>query len=377
MTTRPVDTRRPDAAESVLEYSVPPHQPLAGVSSSIITAAARRVAQRVRDAGVEPADMDIPAAFLAAIALAVDQQHPRYVTELVRRASPRLGTRLLEMLRAEVIRGWAANTDALDPAAMLRMLEAMERVRDAIEPEAAHPLADRLSEPGGLDLVVEIAHDLRSPLTSILFLSETLQTGLSGDVNEIQHHQLALIYSAALSLSALVSNAIELARGGDRLVDNEPCPFSIHQTLDAVRDMVRPMAEEKGLSVLLRPTAADLRIGYPVALSRALLNLTCNALKFTEHGLVEIAAVERDGSRVEFSVRDTGAGIDPQALDRLYQPFRRMRGKAGFTFSGTGLGLAITRNLIAAMGSQLQVETGGTWGTRFYFDVALPLAPAL
>src|SRR5712691_7818646 len=286
MTTRPVDTRRPDAAESVLEYSVPPHQPLAGVSSSIITAAARRVAQRVRDAGVEPADMDIPAAFLAAIALAVDQQHPRYVTELVRRASPRLGTRLLEMLRAEVIRGWAANTDALDPAAMLRMLEAMERVRDAIEPEAAHPLADRLSEPGGLDLVVEIAHDLRSPLTSILFLSETLQTGLSGDVNEFQHHQLALIYSAALSLSALVSNAIELARGGDRLVDNEPCPFSIHQTLDAVRYM-------------LRPTAADLRIGYPVALSRALLNLTCNALQFTEHGLVEIAAGERDGSRVE------------------------------------------------------------------------------
>jgi signal transduction histidine kinase len=377
MTTRPVEARQPDAAESVLEYSPLSHEPLAGVSSSVITAAARRVAQRVRAAGVEPADMDIPAALLAAIALAVDQHHPRYVTELVRRASPRLGTRLLEMLRAEVIRGWAANADALAPAAMLRMLEAMEQVREAIEPEAAHPLADRLAEPGGLDLVVEIAHDLRSPLTSILFLSETLQTGLSGEVNEIQRHQLALIYSAALSLSGLVSNAIELARGGDRLVDNEPCPFSIRQTLDAVRDMVHPMAEEKGLRVLLRPAAADLRIGHPVALSRALLNLACNALKFTERGLVEIAAVEREGSRLEFSVRDTGAGIDPQALNRLYQPFRRMRGKAGFTFSGTGLGLAITRNLIAAMGSTLQVETGPSWGTRFYFEVDLPLAAAL
>ncbi len=375
MTTRPGEARRPQAAESILEYSPPPHEPLAGVSSDVVAAAARRVAQRVRDSGVEPADMDVPAAFLAAIALAVDQHHPRFVTELVRRASPRLGTRLLEMLRAEVIRGWAANADALAPADMLNMLEAMERVREAIEPDAAHPLADRIAEPGGLDLVVEIAHDLRSPLTSILFLSETLQTGQSGEVNTIQRHQLALIYSAALSLSGLVSNAIELARGGDRLVDNEPCPFSLRQTLEAVRDMVHPMAEEKGLRVVLRPVAADLRIGHPVALSRALLNLTCNALKFTEHGFVEIAAVEQDGSGVEFSVRDTGAGIDPQALNRLYQPFRRMRGKAGFTFSGTGLGLAITRNLIAAMASELRVETGGTWGTRFYFTVALPLAP--
>src|SRR2546422_11040548 len=81
MTTRPVDTRRPDAAESVLEYSVPPHQPLAGVSSSIITAAARRVAQRVRDAGVETADMGIPAAFLGGLALAGGPPPPRYVTE--------------------------------------------------------------------------------------------------------------------------------------------------------------------------------------------------------------------------------------------------------------------------------------------------------
>jgi len=73
-------------------------------------------------------------------------------------------------------------------------------------------------------------------------------------------------------------------------------------------------------------------------------------------------------------VRDTGAGIDPQALNRLYQPFRRSRGRMGFTFSGTGLGLAITRKLVSAMGAELQVETGATWGTRFYFEVALPLS---
>src|SRR3989442_8972477 len=91
MTTRPVDTRRPDAAESVLEYSVPPHQPLAGVSSSIITPPARRVAQRLRDAGGEPADKDIPPAVLAPLPPPLDPPQPPYLTQLVRPASPRLG----------------------------------------------------------------------------------------------------------------------------------------------------------------------------------------------------------------------------------------------------------------------------------------------
>ena len=375
MTTPPIEARRPETLESRVEYAVPSVEPLAGVSSPLITAAARRVARRVREEPLEPADIEAAVALLAAIALAVDRQHPRYVTEFVQRASPTLGARLVDMLRTELLRGWAANVESLAPAGMLGTLEAIERVREAIEPPAARQLAERLAAPGGVDLVVEIAHDLRSPLTSILFLSETLQTGQSGDVNEVQHHQLALIYSAALGLSALVSNAIELARGGDRLVDNEPCPFSISQTFESVKDMVRPMAEEKGLSVHMRPSAADLRIGHPVALSRVLLNLTCNALKFTEHGFVEVAAVAKDDARVEFSVRDTGAGIGPQALPRLYQPFRRLRGRASFTFSGTGLGLAITRKLIAAMGSELHVETGSNWGTRFHFDVTLPLAP--
>ena len=374
MTMRPVGARRPDPPEGATGYAAPSVEPLAGVSSPIITTAARRVAQRIRDDGIDAADMDIVAAVLAAIALAVDQQRPRYVTEMVHRASPALGARLLELLRAEVVRGWAAAPGHLNPAGMLTMLGAIERVREAIEPDSARQLGSRLAEPGGLDLVVEIAHDLRSPLTSILFLSETLQNGQSGDVNEIQRRQLALIYSAALGLSGLVSNAIELARGGERLFDNQPCPFSVTQTLEAVQDMVRPMAEEKGLTVHLRPPTGDVRIGHPVALSRALLNLTCNALKFTEHGFVEVAAVAKDDIHVEFAVRDTGSGIDPQALNRLYQPFRRSRGRMGFTFSGTGLGLAITRKLVSAMGAELQVETGPTWGTRFHFEIALPAA---
>src|SRR5438874_13322418 len=123
MTMRPVGARRPEPPEGG-GYSAPSVEPLAGVSSPVITAAARRVAQRIRDDGIDAPDMDIVAAVLAAIALAVDQQRPRYVTELVHRASPTLGARLLELLRSEVIRAWATAPGLLTPPGMLATLAA-------------------------------------------------------------------------------------------------------------------------------------------------------------------------------------------------------------------------------------------------------------
>ncbi len=215
-------------------------------------------------------------------------------------------------------------------------------------------------------------HDLRSPLTSILFLAETLQRGQSGPVNEVQHRQVGLIYSAALGLSALVADAIELARGGDELADGDPSPFSVAELMESVRTIVRPMAEEKGLAVRLLPPNVDHRLGFPVALSRVLLNLTTNALKFTEQGFVELLCEETTGNRVTFAVRDTGPGVNPEALATLFQPFRRARGRHGYCFSGTGLGLAITRKLVEAMHSTLALETRANWGTRFSFELDLP-----
>jgi len=222
--------------------------------------------------------------------------------------------------------------------------------------------------------VVEVAHDLRSPLTSILFLAETLQRGRSGNINAVQERQLGLIYSAAFGLSSLASDVIELARGGDRLVDLDPIPFSISDILESVRDIVQPIAEEKGLTVRLEAPESDFRVGHPVALSRVLLNLTTNALKFTSEGFVEVSGKQLDDTRVEFSVRDTGRGIPSQAMLTLFEPFRRRQKQGEYAFSGAGLGLSICRKLVEAMRSNLRVETAPDFGTRFYFELALPLA---
>ena len=282
------------------------------------------------------------------------------------------GRHLLELLRAEVIHSWHAQAPPPDPATMLELLEGFEHAREALHPDRDYHFASRLMGPTGLEYLMEIAHDLRSPLTSILFLAETLRAGQSGPITEAQHRQLGIIYSAALGLTSVISDVIELARGGNRLLEREPSPLSIAEILDSVRDIVRPMAEEKGLSIRLLSPAADQRLGYPVALSRVLLNLTTNGLKFTDEGFVEIVARATTEARVEFSVRDTGRGIRPEVIDSLYRPFHPSRTPRGFRFSGTGLGLAICRKLVEAMGAELHLETDAEWGTRFFFELDLP-----
>ncbi len=284
-----------------------------------------------------------------------------------------LSRQLLGMIRGSFLDRVQA-LQSVDSGQLVRLLQAIEVVGRGLEADWSQHFADRLSAPDGLELVVEVAHDLRSPLTSILFLAETLQRGRSGPVNQVQERQLGLIYSAAFGLSSVASDVIELARGGDRLVDLDPIPFSVTDILESVRDIVQPIAEEKSLAVRLTSPEADFRIGHPVALSRVLLNLTTNALKFTAEGSVEVIARQTGARRLEFSVRDTGRGIPPQSMATLFEPFRRRQKSGEYAFSGSGLGLSICRKLVEAMGSSLEVETTMGTGTRFFFELELPLA---
>ncbi len=348
--------------------------PLAQISSPLLAAAARRVAQVWREQAGEALGEAEVVEDLTALALALEATDADSLANLESESPAVLRRRLLELLRAEVVVEWQRPDAPLEPEAMVRLLGRFEQVREALEPNWDQYFTSRLMGPEGLELVMEIAHDLRSPLTSILFLAEALRRGQTGEINDVQHRQLGIVYSAALGLTSVVSDVIELARGGNRLMDREPFPFSVAEIFDSVHDIVQPMAEEKGLTMRFLPPANDQRLGYPTALSRVLLNLTSNALKFTDDGFVEILAQEREQGRVEFSVRDTGRGLKAEVLRNLYQPFQRARGRSGYTFSGSGLGLAISRKLVEAMGGELKLETNAQWGTRFFFELDLPVA---
>jgi signal transduction histidine kinase len=342
--------------------------------------ALRRAADRVAAApvaveqGTQADDLRFQLeALQAAIAQAAAGESP-----LLERAAPAVPVqKVLNLLRAALVSELSALREPVPATEVISLLTAIENVQVALDRDEAHRFASRLSGAGGLELIVEVAHDLRSPLASILFLAETLRKAQSGVVNPVQERQLGLIYSAAFGLSAMASDVIELARGGDRLVDTAPVPFSVADLMRSVRDIVLPMAEEKGLTVRLTTPDADFRLGHPGALNRVLLNLTTNALKFTSDGHVELTAKQLSRTRLEFSVQDTGRGIPPEVMSCLFETFRRRRNAGEYTFSSAGLGLSICRKLVAAMGGALQVDTSSTEGTRFSFELDLAVAPRL
>ena len=287
------------------------------------------------------------------------------------------GHRLLEALRRAFLTELATLGDRVEGPAIVAALRAIETVQQALDQDCTQRFTGRLAEPDGPALVVEVAHDMRSPLASILFLVETLRNGQSGPVNSVQDRQLGLVYSAAFGLSSLASDVIELARGGERLLDAQPSAFSVVEILNAVRDIVLPMAEEKGLEVRLNPPESDWRIGCPAALHRILLNLTTNSLKFTTEGHVEVTGRQISRNAIEFAVTDTGRGIPPKVMDSLCDAFRPGQRRGAHVFSSAGLGLSICRKLVTSMGGELRANSTPGVGTRFHFTIDLPPAARL
>ena len=277
--------------------------------------------------------------------------------------------RYIDVLRAELLNG-LAQLPAPDGGETIAVLTALEEIIRRGEMTSTGRFVARLAGAESVNAVVEIAHDIRSPLSSILFLVDTIRRGQSGRVSPVQERQLGLVYGAALGLSTLSSDLIDAVRG-ERLVDGRPVPFSITEVILGVCAIVQPIGEEKGLPLHVGFPKVDGRIGYASAVNRVLLNLTTNALRYTDSGSVSIGCTELNDELVEFWIKDTGRGIPENVLAMLFDGFRP--GSMGMRFSSAGLGLAICRNLLEAMGSSLSVETAPNEGTRFAFQLRLPV----
>ncbi|MDQ6887086.1 MAG: HAMP domain-containing histidine kinase [Gemmatimonadota bacterium] len=284
--------------------------------------------------------------------------------------------RLLGSLRTAYLRQPLLVQDAAMAVQGMRVVRGIEEVQHVLDRNEAQRFIAGRSGPEALELIVEVAHDMRSPLGAVLLLVDTMRKAQSGSITTVQERQLGLVYGAAFGLSSLVSNLIEAAREGEGVKERDPIAFSVSGILQSVREIVQPITEEKGLRMQLVSPELDWREGYPAALSRVLLNLVTNALASTDEGFVELSARQLSLTRLEFSVRDTGPGIAPELRDALFRAFRS--GSLGqVRFSSSGLGLSICQKLVHAMQSELKVETPEGGGSRFSFEVDLPLAVRL
>jgi len=258
----------------------------------------------------------------------------------------------------------------LDAREVVRALRRLDEAEDAWKRTDRGKFISRLTGSDCADAIVAIAHDIRSPLCSILLLVDALRRAERMSPNPIRDRQLGLIYGAALGLSTTVSNLIGAARG-EGLIQGQPLPFSVTEVMHAVDAIVQPMCEEKELPLTMVFPKDDARVGYASAIHQSLLNLASNALRYTDTGSVTVGCTEVSGERLEFWVEDTGPGIPDEVLERLCYGFPPEGVK--LRFSSAGLGLAIVRTLVEAMGSTLQVDSG-KGGTRFSFLLELPKA---
>jgi signal transduction histidine kinase len=298
-------------------------------------------------------------------------EDPKHIRDFL--AANPLSALLSEALGRELIDG-AVDPEAAPATLVVLRAWAATRVPTSGAPvvtERADDLRSRMRGPDAFELLVEVAHDFRSPLTSILFLAEALRDGHSGAVTDTQRSQLGLIYSAAFGLASIASDVMDLARREQDLIGDEAEPFAIAEVFQRVERMVRPLVEEKGLTLRVVVPERWQAQGHPHALSRVLLNLTTNALKFTDEGTVELGVRPLPHGRIEFYVQDTGRGISPEQQRNLFQPFRRRSGSSedGHYFSSSGIGLSIARRLLRAMGSDLSLDSSDESGTRFSFTL--------
>jgi signal transduction histidine kinase/ActR/RegA family two-component response regulator len=219
------------------------------------------------------------------------------------------------------------------------------------------------------EFVSRMSHELRTPLNAILGFGELL------GAEELSHSQMnyvGLINSSGKHLMDLINAVLDHAKIEAGGLSLEHIAFDLAATVAEVNAIVAPRASAKGLAydTTVSPQLPQWVAGDPTRLRQILINLLINAIKFTERGTVDLRVAAEDG-KLHFAVRDSGMGMDPQALARLFQPFSQGDDSITRKFGGTGLGLLISRELILAMGGDIHVESAPGAGTCFWFWLPL------
>ncbi|MDF7814802.1 PAS domain-containing hybrid sensor histidine kinase/response regulator [Hymenobacter sp. YC55] len=225
--------------------------------------------------------------------------------------------------------------------------------------------------------LANMSHEIRTPMNAILGMSQLLaKTSLTPTQNSYQQ----AISTSAENLLVIINDILDLSKLEAGKMVLEQVGFAPIQLLNQVEQTLHYKAAEAGLTLLTQGSSQlpAVLLGDPHRITQVLLNLAGNAIKFTEKGQVvvscDIVSTDQEGvAEVVFQVTDTGVGIDPAFLTRIFQEFSQEDASVTRKFGGTGLGLSICRNLVKLMGSDLQVTSQKQQGTVVQFTLRLPV----
>ncbi len=231
------------------------------------------------------------------------------------------------------------------------------------------------------EFLAHMSHEIRTPMNAIIGMTHlALQ---SGELPRRTRDYLTKIQRASDSLLAIINDVLDFSRIESGRVDIDCGEFSLADVLDKLTAVVAQAAADKGLEFLLH-IAADvpsMLMGDPQRLGQVLVNLCGNAVKFTAAGEVVLHVTREpvasgDRVRLRFAVRDTGIGMAPDQMSRLFTPFEQLDPSITRRFGGTGLGLAISRRLVESMGGTIGVHSEAGRGSEFHFTVEFGAAAA-
>ena len=227
------------------------------------------------------------------------------------------------------------------------------------------------------DFLSSMSHELRSPLNAILGFAQLMETA-SPLPTPSQKESIEQILQAGWHLLTLINEILDLARIESGKLSLSPEPTALAEILRECQAMIEPQAQKNGINM----TFPDPGVPYSVVadrtrLKQVLINLLSNAIKYNQQGgavVVDCAATSPE--RIRVSVKDTGAGLPPEEMAQLFQPFNRLGQEAGGQ-EGTGIGLVVAKQLIELMGGMIGVESTVGKGSVFWFELLAAAEPAL